>query len=167
MSFNNYLGRDDLPRGLRNNNPGNIVKTNIAWLGKIQNGTDSRFEQFEHIGYGLRALYKNLITKIKRYDGSIADIITEWAPPHENNTQNYIDIVQRRLGKTTVQLTRSDLIQLAEAITLIENGDKAHRITPMVYGRAFDLLDEDLPNNGIGANKAFLPALLLFFASQA
>ena len=30
-----YLNNSALPRGLRNNNPGNLVQTSIAWLGKV------------------------------------------------------------------------------------------------------------------------------------
>lgn len=167
MKTISYLGRDDLPRGMRNNNPGNIIKTNIQWVGKITPSSDVRFEQFQTMEYGLRALYKNLITKIKRYDGNIASIITEWAPPNENNTQGYIDIVTQRLGKRTVDLTRPDLIKLAEQIVKIENGNAGYLLTPEVYGRAFSLLDDEIPNGSLGQNKAFLPALLLFFASQA
>merc|ERR1712032_1522659 len=49
----------DEPRGFRNNNPGNIEKSHIAWAGKVA-GSDSRFETFDTMENGTRALAKNL-----------------------------------------------------------------------------------------------------------
>lgn len=47
------------PRGLLNNNPGNIWKTPTKWLGEIDS-SDPNFEQFSDIRYGYRALIKLL-----------------------------------------------------------------------------------------------------------
>jgi len=51
-----------LPRGLSNNNPLNIVISELAWLGKInlKDNTDGRFEQFMAPEYGYRAAVKNM-----------------------------------------------------------------------------------------------------------
>ena len=60
----NYLNRTGLPRGIKNNNPLNIILTNIDWKGKIpkDQNTDQKFEQFENIAYGYRAAGRNLDT---------------------------------------------------------------------------------------------------------
>jgi len=124
-----YLGRDDLPRGIRNNNPGNIVQSGIEWMGKVEYPTDSRFEQFTRMYYGLRALVRNL--KSYYFDRglkTVRDIITRWAPPTENDTLGYINFVAGYMG-----VTQDDLIlwnvpnvtNLVEAIVIKENGQAA------------------------------------------
>ena len=48
-------------RGLRNNNPLNIIKSeNINWQGEVKPSTDRNFAQFETLEYGLRAAFKLL-----------------------------------------------------------------------------------------------------------
>ena len=43
-------------RGLRNNNPLNIIKSEkINWQGEVKPSTDPNFAQFETMEYGLRA----------------------------------------------------------------------------------------------------------------
>ena len=55
-------------RGIRNNNPGNLEKRTTDWQGKVPHpqNTDSRFEQFDTIEHGLRALMINVHTKVTR-----------------------------------------------------------------------------------------------------
>lgn len=88
----------NLPRGLRNNNPLNIRKSNTPWLGKIIQGTDPAFEQFKSLEYGIRAALVNLRTYIKRDRlDTIPRIITKWAPANDgNNTQAYIEAVCKK-----------------------------------------------------------------------
>ena len=43
-------------RGMRNNNPLNIIKSEkINWQGEVKPSTDPNFAQFETLEYGLRA----------------------------------------------------------------------------------------------------------------
>src|SRR5580765_8407530 len=59
----------NIPRGIRNNNPGNIdYNANNDWVGKVpkEKNTDSRFEQFTDYKYGVRALIMLLRTYIKQ-----------------------------------------------------------------------------------------------------
>ena len=44
------------PRGIRNNNPGNIRKSNVKWQGLAAEQTDGAFYQFTRPEYGIRAL---------------------------------------------------------------------------------------------------------------
>lgn len=81
------------PRGIRNNNPLNIRIGN-TWLGEVPNPTDSDFEQFVHVKYGLRAAFCILRRYIRRYKrNTIRKIVTAWAPSSENNTERYIELV--------------------------------------------------------------------------
>ena len=55
-----------LPRGLRNNNPGNIRNSQRTdWQGEVDESAknDNSFEEFETIAYGYRALIKLLFYK--------------------------------------------------------------------------------------------------------
>lgn len=82
------------PRGFRNNNPGNIRHGN-DWKGEKQ-GQDTAFETFTSVEYGIRAIFKLLDTYEKKYKAvSITEIISRFAPPHENATANYINNVYR------------------------------------------------------------------------
>lgn len=77
-------------RGMRNNNPGNIRKTTIDWKGE-KKGKDDAFETFEHIEYGIRAIFKLMTTYYKKHGCiNIRDLINRWAPPSENDTKTYI-----------------------------------------------------------------------------
>lgn len=87
------------PRGIRNNNPLNIRKGN-NWQGERHPQTDPAFEEFRSLELGLRAGFIILRNYIKARPpvNTIAKIITRWAPPSENNTQRYIQVVSKRSG---------------------------------------------------------------------
>ena len=83
-------------RGIRNNNPLNIRIGN-TWLGEVPNPTDSEFEQFVSILYGLRAAFVILRRYIRRYGrNTLRKIIHAWAPRSENDTDTYIKVVATR-----------------------------------------------------------------------
>jgi hypothetical protein len=112
------------PRGIRNNNPGNIIATNITWRGKT--GNDGAFEIFDSAVDGIRALALNLVNKARRGLVTVRSIITSWAPPAENDTASYIAAVAGALGVAAdAQLNLTDpntLTALADAIIIHENG---------------------------------------------
>jgi len=86
------------PRGIRNNNPLNIRIGN-TWLGEVPNPTDSDFEQFVHVKYGLRAAFCILRRYIRRYHrNTITKIVHCWAPSSENDCASYIKVVAHRSG---------------------------------------------------------------------
>lgn len=93
-SETSYLGQKGKPPSLRNNNPGNIIKSKTPWKGKINGvppGTDPRFEAFKDWHHGIRAMIKNLKSYYAKNNlRTIRGIINKWAPPHENNTAGYI-----------------------------------------------------------------------------
>ncbi len=80
------------PRGMRNNNPGNI-KLGIHWKGE-EIGLDKTFEAFTSIEWGIRAIYKILDAYSKKYGiNTIKDVISRYAPSSENKTDLYIKSV--------------------------------------------------------------------------
>jgi len=135
-----------LPRGIRNNNPGNIILTDIDWDGKIPNdeNSDGQFEQFITIEYGIQAMIENLMTYINRGTDDIISIITTWSPPSDDqdfSTQNYIDFVSDRTGVEKNMPWNSfpgELWPLVEAMTYFENGQPA--ITQAQYNGGVMLL---------------------------
>lgn len=119
-------------RGIRNNNPGNLVKTSIPWTGKVpaEQNTDSRFEQFRdyngvpgHI-WGLRALFKDVRGDVERKGlNTIRRLIGTYAPPHENNTAAYIATVAAAVGiSADAPIAATHYPALVAAIVKHENG---------------------------------------------
>ena len=116
-----------LPRGLRNNNPLNIIRNSTKWQGMSDTQTDKRFVQFKSLAYGYRAAYKLIHTYMTKYGLlSIEGIISRWAPPSENNTEAYIQRVEKRTGwKRNAILSfynRELMAKLVVAMAEVENG---------------------------------------------
>lgn len=115
------------PRGLRNNNPGNIRLTRTVWAGQIIPGTDRSFCQFQTMAYGYRAMLMTL-RNYRRKHGcqTVADFIRRWAPPVENDTAAYIRSVCRTLQVPDSYIPdiddRTVMCNLAAAISKVENG---------------------------------------------
>lgn len=116
-------------RGLRNNNPGNLIITNIGWQGKLSatQRTDSKFEQFSTLQFGIRAQLKDLIHDINKGKNNVRALISEYAPTNENNTKAYIDSVCKTIGVTATQkltqINEQFLVKLARAIYKVELGN--------------------------------------------
>lgn len=115
------------PRGIRNHNPGNIVRTAERWQGMApdQSG-DGRFVVFLDPIWGLRALVKVLRSYQRRGLTSVRQMIGAYAPPVENDTGAYVRHVARSLGlgpDDPVPLDNPEVLhRLMRAITLKENG---------------------------------------------
>lgn len=115
------------PRGLRNNNPGNIRLTKTVWAGQIIPGTDRSFCQFQTMAYGYRAMLMTLRNYRRKHGCStVADFIRRWAPPTENDTAAYIRSVCRTLQIPDSYVPdiddRTVMCNLVAAISKVENG---------------------------------------------
>jgi hypothetical protein len=114
-----------LPRGIRNNNPGNLRDHGIPWLGLL--GRDSEgFCKFKSMFFGCRASMRDMHTDWSRgqttlktligglYDSKGTLVRGGWAPPHENNTNEYIEFCCEALEVDEgAALDLSDVTQLA------------------------------------------------------
>ena len=92
-----------MTRGIRNNNPLNIRRSSTHWQGARKEQTDKSFVQFETMAYGYRAAWKILQTYYERFctqgkPYTVRNIIERWAPPTENDTENYIRTVLKLSG---------------------------------------------------------------------
>ena len=87
------------PRGIRNNNPGNLRRTSDPWQGLATPQTDREFFVFKTATYGIRALARTLIAYQDEHKlRSIRQVICRWAPANENNTTAYISAVAKDSG---------------------------------------------------------------------
>lgn len=134
------------PRGIRNNNPGNIDFNPInKWKGlnpKSQE-LDSRFCVFISAEYGIRALMVLLRNYEKKYKlNTVRQIINRWAPTHENNTSAYMTHVAKIMNvelDSCLNLNdRDTLIKLAKAIVTHENGVQPY--ADAIYQSAYELI---------------------------
>ncbi len=119
------------PRGVRNNNPGNIDRTNVVWQGEDRSASamsqERRFCVFTTPQAGFRALAKTLLTYQRKHGlRTVREIINRWAPPVENNTASYVRAVADEVGvggNEIITLTKQvTLFRLARAIARHENG---------------------------------------------
>lgn len=123
-----------VPRGIRNHNPGNIDRhPGVRWQGMADDQAgDSRFVIFADPRWGIRAIARVLITYMtarKARDGSkidtIREVIARWAPPSENDTGAYARHVADLTGigiDDPIQPDYSTLRRLVPAIIAHENG---------------------------------------------
>jgi hypothetical protein len=89
------------PRGIRNNNPGNIDYRGQA--GASLENPGGRFARFETAYDGLKAMARQLM---RYFEGkttgkplqTLNEIISTWAPGNENNTDAYIAQLSKSLG---------------------------------------------------------------------
>lgn len=129
-----------IPRGIRNNNPGNIRASTIPWVGQTGQDDDG-FCVFSTAHYGIRALAKLLLTYHDRYGlCTITTIIDRWAPPNENDTGAYVDSVCRATGfgaNDWLHLGEvSVLSALVAAIIRHENGEQPYSDAEVLAGVA-------------------------------
>ena len=119
------------PRGIRNNNPGNLRRTDTAWQGLVERQTDSDFFMFKSPIYGIRAMARVLISyQVKHELRTIRQIIERWAPENENDTAAYVEAVSTDMGIPADQAldmhAYADLKPLVEAIIKHENGQQPY-----------------------------------------
>ena len=138
---NTYLTSS--PRGIRNNNPGNLIYTNIKWNGKLpkSQNKDRRFEMFIAPEYGVRAMIKDLKHDIKKGKNTVPLLISEYAPKHENNTRAYITTVCKDLKvnkRTRLLATKNTLRLLVFSIAKVENG--GNYVTNKLFEKAYAMI---------------------------
>ncbi|HCT5618782.1 TPA: hypothetical protein OT131_000231 [Klebsiella oxytoca] len=151
----------DGPRGVRNNNPGNLeASSSNPWVG--QTGSDGRFAKFETPEHGIRALGRNLISYQRQGIDTVGEIINRWAPPSDNNdTTAYIKAVCAQLGVTANQpldASNPDTLQaLCAAIIKHENGTQPYSPDQLSTGVSAALGLSQLPssNKRYTGNAAF------------
>lgn len=106
-------------RAWRNNNPGNIEDGKFARNnGAI--GSDGRFAMFPDITTGFNAMV-GLLSTSSYQKLTIEGAINRYAPPNENNVEDYLKSIERQTGfpRSTQMnnLSKDNLLKLAKAMT--------------------------------------------------
>ncbi len=136
------------PRGQRNKNPFN-VKFNPAnsWKGAVPRAQkkDQTFEEFTEVKWGIRC---GVYLLLKHFKGdmrrrippcdTIRKLITEWAPPEENDTEAYIARVCAYMGKGDEELIDfreyKHMLPLCEAMIGVELGVMPYKLWELQEG---------------------------------
>lgn len=80
-----------MTRGIKNNNPGNIKRSAMKWIGLKKLQSDCTFCQFTDMKYGVRAFFILMRTYRYRYGlKTPSDIIHRYAPGSENDVESYL-----------------------------------------------------------------------------
>jgi len=114
------------PRGIRNNNPGNIEDGAFARSLPGYKGSDGRFAIFETPEQGVQAGGRLLDSYAQRGVDTPAEIINRWAPPSDGNpTQDYAAYVAGRLGiGVNDPVPANRRAEAFQAINEFENGSR-------------------------------------------
>lgn len=140
-----FAGQKNLPRGLRDNNPGNIrPNQHYTWLGQI--ATENNYVVFQSIEFGLRAMAMDLKHKILRGLDTIEKYIPVYAPAGDNNDpEAYTKTVSKMSGIPQDAKLIPDIATIQALV-------KAH-IFVEVGGNFAKLITDEMIKEGVG--KAF------------
>lgn len=117
------------PRGIRNNNPGNIEDGSFARRMPGYTGSDGRFAKFASAENGQTAIDSLLASYGGRGINTVGGVINRWAPPSDNNpTSSYAATVAKGMGigpNDQIDLGDPAIRQkIAAGIVGFENGPK-------------------------------------------
>lgn len=133
----------DLPRGIRNNNPGNVEHNpDNNWIGLADPVSDGRYCRFTHPQYAIRAMLWTMLTYQTKYRfKTITQIIERYAPRQDKNaTTAYIAHVSKRAG-----------IKPNQAISLREFETAVAVVTAMIeFENGMQPYPSELIENSIG-----------------
>ena len=109
------------------NNPGNIEEgqgfageTGQFYAVERRNENKGAFVIFDTPEAGLRAVMRDIRSKIDDLDGDLLKMINRYAPPSDNNpTTNYYNFIKDRVGKEKV--TYEDIPAITRAMVEFEN----------------------------------------------
>ncbi|EAT0029827.1 hypothetical protein DCN73_18915 [Salmonella enterica] len=123
---NTYDAYGTMPRGIRNNNPGNLNYAGQAGA-TLEGGEGGRFAVFESMQHGVAALYKQLQLYFKRGINTLSSIVKTYAPASDNNNVDaYISALSKATGKGANEVLDSGdtatIARLMKGIVDHENG---------------------------------------------
>lgn len=121
----------ETPRGIRNNNPGDIRHSKVRWVGEADDQPDPDFVTFTAPEYGVRAICRTLLSYQSDHRcKTLRQLIARWAPPSENDTGAYLSAVSRACGvgpdQPVVVRQAAVMTPLVEAIIRHETGEQPY-----------------------------------------
>ena len=102
-----YFVPNSLPA--KNNNPGDLRAAPWLQNPKIVNN----FAVFSSPAQGIGGLYHQIALDIAR-GSTLRTLIQKWAPPTENNTQNYLAETARRVGIENLDQPLQELLEITK-----------------------------------------------------
>jgi len=123
-----YAADKSKPRGIRNNNPGNIKRSNIQWQGKVpfSQSTDQVFEQFTAYKWGIRAMILDVANDIIYDDlDTITKVIMEYSATNQAPYIIFVSNKAKIAPNAYIQATKSTLRKLIPAMAEFEQGEPA------------------------------------------
>jgi hypothetical protein len=136
-SITQYVGDALSPRGIRNNNPGNVERSNIQWDGSLPADQvqkvlgvpyDPKFEQMATPAYGVRMIGHVLKSYVARGLTNVDAIIRDYS---ETDQEDYIANVAQALNVDPEQ--DFDVVAVlpafATAIIQQENGQQPYELS--------------------------------------
>lgn len=137
------------PLSVRNNNFGNL-----------RNPQTGDFQRYATPEEGKSAMLRDLALKLsgkspvmqskygQGYTPTIENVVSTWAPPSENDTQNYINFVSKQTGLAPNQpLLPADVERIAPAIAQMEGGQQGAQAYQSAQAPKFDQTEFDLAMN--------------------
>lgn len=121
-----WIAPKSAPRGIRNNNPGNLNFANQSGATK-EGGENGRFAVFESMEHGVAALYKQLQIYFKKGVNTLSSIVKTYAPASDgNNVDAYVSALSKATGKGANEAIdagdTSTIARLMKGIVDHENG---------------------------------------------
>lgn len=150
-------GDPKAPRGIRNNNPGNLRSSEFKGTVGVDGEGYGKFDTPES---GLRAMAKNLLVQQEKHGlNTVESIITKYAPPNENDTASYIATVAKAIGVGPAdKLNLKDPVVMQKLMTAMiqqENGVQPysplqiqHGAEAAIEGKSVTALNGKTPDEG-------------------
>jgi hypothetical protein len=142
------------PRGIRNNNPGNIA-IGDSWQGMV--GNDGTFIIFADTTWGVRAIARSLTTMIGKGYNTIQTLIPQWSATDQ---AAYIANVSAYTGIPVNQLLETDQTTLHDLIRAIIDQEDTEALSDQYISDA----DIDAGISMAGNAAASLPAAAVVYA---
>ncbi len=137
---------------LQNNNPGNIVSSNISWQG--QTGNNNGYVVFESPMWGFRALYKEIYNNLysDNGDNNLRAFFAHYLDyPNSHSAKDvtdYANYVANNLGvgiDDEIVPNEEILKNIAHSIAQYESGNDANNWSETDYDNGYNLfLGEDI-----------------------
>lgn len=127
-------------------NPGNVEDGGQAGRTGATYGPDGRFPVFDSPQMGIRAMFRDLRTKMNRHEGDVSKIINQYAPRSENPA-TYEQYVLDKVGST---VTEDNLDDLVRAMIRFENKPplaQSYLSRPDIFEEGLRLSRIDLPSD--------------------
>ena len=148
---NKYDAYGTKPRGIRNNNPGNLNFAGQAGATK-EGGENGRFAVFESMEAGVAALYRQIQLYFSRGINTIEDVVKKYAPAGDgNNVESYIRQLVSATGKQADEkLSGEDgetVFKLIRGIINHENGKGYVSDEQIAKGSGLPLIEGGKPSS--------------------